>query len=299
MKIVLTGSLGHIGHPLAKTLTEKGHDVTVISSKSDKQEAIEALGAKAAIGSLEDVDFLTKTFSGSDAVYVMVPPPPTTYFDHDLNLPDYVHNIGNCYAKAIEQSGVKRVVHLSSIGAHLEKRSGIILEHRQVEQILGKVPGINITFMRPTAFHYNLLAFIPLIKNTGMISSNYGGADQVVWVAPADIATAIADEIITPLTGKKVRYVGSDELTCNEVASILGAAIGKPDLKWITISDEDMQARMESIGMNPKIAAGLIEMQSRMHNGDFFEDYYKNPPVALGQTKMTEFAKSFAAAFNQ
>lgn len=299
MKIILTGSLGHIGQPLTKELVEKGHDVTVISSKPDKQGAIEALGAKAAIGSLEDVAFLTKTFTGSDAVYVMVPPPPTSYFDHSIDLSAYVHNIGHCYAQAIEQSGVKRVVHLSSIGAHLEKGSGIILEHRQVEQMLGKVPGINITFMRPTAFHYNLLAYIPLIKNTGMMSSNYGGTDKIVWVAPADIATALADEILMPLSGQKVRYVGSDVLTCNEVASILGSAIGKPDLKWITISNADMQSRFETIGMNPKIAAGLVEMQSRMHSGDFFEDYYKNPPTALGKTKMTAFAQHFAASFNQ
>lgn len=299
MKIVVTGSLGHIGQPLMKELVEKGHEVTVISSKADKQSAIEALGAKAAIGSLQDVAFLTKTFSNADAVYVMVPPPPTSYFDLSLDLSAYVHNIAHCYAKAIVQSGVKRIVHLSSIGAHLEKGSGIILEHRQVEQILGKIKGIDITFMRPTAFQYNLLAFIPLIKNTGMISSNYGEADKVVWVAPADIANAIADEITTPRTGQKVRYVGSDELTCNEVASILGDAIGKPDLKWITISNADMQSRFETLGMNPKIAAGLVEMQACMHRGDFFQDYYRNKPSALGKTKMTEFAKSFAIAYHQ
>jgi len=38
-------------------------------------------------------------------------------------------------------------------------------------------------------------------------------------------------EIITPLSGRKVRYVASDELTCTEVAAILGAAIGKPDFE--------------------------------------------------------------------
>jgi len=27
-------------------------------------------------------------------------------------------------------------------------------------------------------------------------------------------------------------------MTCNDAAAILGAEIGKPDLKWITISDE-------------------------------------------------------------
>ena len=58
MKIIVTGSLGNIGKPLTQELVQKGHQVTVISSNADKKEAIEKLGATAAIGSLEDVDFI-------------------------------------------------------------------------------------------------------------------------------------------------------------------------------------------------------------------------------------------------
>jgi uncharacterized protein YbjT (DUF2867 family) len=61
MKVIVTGSLGNISKPLAKELVGKGHTVTVISSKPEKQKDIEALGAAAAIGSLEDVDFLVST----------------------------------------------------------------------------------------------------------------------------------------------------------------------------------------------------------------------------------------------
>jgi len=74
MKIILTGSLGHIGKPLAQQLINAGHQVTVISSKVGKQTEIEALGATAAIGLLEDQDFLAAVFTGADAVYTMVPP---------------------------------------------------------------------------------------------------------------------------------------------------------------------------------------------------------------------------------
>lgn len=299
MKIIITGSLGHISKPLTEELVQKGHAVTVISSNPEKQKDIEALGATAAIGSLEDTEFLTATFTGADAVYTMVPPPQTSYFDHSIDLKAYVHRIGNNYAQAILQSGVTRVVHLSSIGAHLSEGTGLILEHRDVEGIINALPNnIAVTFMRPTSFHYNLYSFIPVIKNIGMIASNYGADDMVVWVAPADIATAIADEITTPLTGRKVRYVASDELTCNQVAGILGTAIGKPDLKWIVISNEQMQGNLEAVGMNPKIAAGLVEMQDCIHDGAFFEDYYLNRPAVMGKVKLTDFAKEFAAAFN-
>ncbi|MCJ8152648.1 NAD-binding protein [Chryseobacterium sp. SSA4.19] len=62
MKIALTGSLGNIGKPLTRLLAERGHQVTVISSKEERISEIESLGAVAAIGSIQDVEFLTETF---------------------------------------------------------------------------------------------------------------------------------------------------------------------------------------------------------------------------------------------
>jgi len=64
MKVIVTGSLGHISRPLTEELVQKGHTVTVVSSKAERQKDIEALGAIAAIGSMEDADFLYCDFQG-------------------------------------------------------------------------------------------------------------------------------------------------------------------------------------------------------------------------------------------
>jgi uncharacterized protein YbjT (DUF2867 family) len=180
----------------------------------------------------------------------------------------------------------------------MEKGSGLLLLHREVELTLNKLSNVAITFMRPTAIYYNLYGFVQMIKQTGCIAANYGAEDKLTWVSPIDIATAVAEEIVKPLTGRKIIYVASDELTGNEVARILGAAIGKPDLKWIIISNEQMQNGLEAAGMNPRIAAGLVEMYDSFHKGLLAEDYYRNRPV-LGKVKMTDFAKEFAAVYNQ
>lgn len=295
MKIIVTGSLGNIGKPLTEALVQKGHEVTVISSNPERQKDIEALGAIAAIGSVEDIGFLEVTFSGADAVYTMIP--PHDFFDQSHDLMVRYLRIGNNFLQAIRQSGVKRVVHLSSVGAHLDQGAGIVLGHHAVEVILNQLIDVSITFMRPTAFYTNLYTFSAGIKATGKITSNYGADDKVPWVSPKDIAAAIAEELVTPFVGHKVRYVASEELTCNEVAGILGAAIGKPELKWILIPGEQLKTGMESFGMNTQIAAGLVEMQSAMHSGVFFEDYYRNRPT-LGNVKMTDFAKEFAETYN-
>ncbi len=297
MKIIVTGSLGHISKPLTEELVQKGHQVTVISSKAEKQKDIEELGAIAAIGSLEDADFLTGTFTGADAVYSMVP--PANYWDQNLDLLAYYHRLGNNYAQAIRQTGVRRVVNLSTIGGHLEKDNGILLGAHDVEEILNKLPSdVAITHMRPTSFFYNLYAYTDSIKNQNVIAANYGADDVVPWVSPVDIAAAIAEEITTPTAGRRVRYVASDERTCTDTASVLGAAIGKPDLKWIIVTDEEMQNGLETIGMNPKIAAGLVEMYAGFHSGLLSEDYNRHKPT-LGNVKLEDFANEFAAAFNQ
>jgi uncharacterized protein YbjT (DUF2867 family) len=295
MKIIVTGSLGHISQPLTQELVQKGHEVTVISSNAEKQAAIEALGATAAIGSIEDVNFLIDTFTGADAAYCMIP--PKNYSDHNLDLIAHAHSMGNNYAQAIRQSGVKQVVNLSSIGAHLDKGSGLLVAYHYIEGILGNLPGVSITFMRPTAFYYNLYGYVPMIKSEGVIAANYGADDKIAWVSPIDIAAAIAEELETPLVGNKVRYVASEELTGNQTASILGAAIGKPDLKWVLISSEQMQSGLEAAGMNPDIAAGLAEMYASLHSGVLSADYDRNKPAVMGKVKLTDFAREFAAAF--
>lgn len=291
MKIIVTGSLGNISKPLTKELVQKGQSVTVISRKPEKQKDIEALGAKAAIGYIEDVKFLSTTFTGADAVYCMEKP-------NNLDL-TYAEKLANNYVQAIQQSGVKRVVNLSSIGAHTDKSNGIHAVYYNVESIFNKLPpDVAITFVRPVGFYNNLLGFINTIKTQGVIASNYGGDDKMPWVSPIDIAAAIAEEITTPFLGRKVRYVASEELTCNEIASILGTAIGKPDLKWIVIHDEQLLNSMVASGMNPRIAGGLVEMNASSHSGKLYEDYYLNRP-ALGKVKMKDFAKEFAILYNQ
>lgn len=325
MKIVITGSLGHISKPLAQELLQKGHSVTVISSNPTKQKDIEALRAKAAIGSIEDVAFLTNTFTGADVVYCMLPP---FKFMEDPNLDARAeaYRLATNYTQAIRQAGVKRVVHLSSIGAHLEKGNGVLAFHFIAEKVFRELPSdVAITHMRPVSFYYNLYDFMDTIKGKGFLDSfvgkiltikyyglmgfmqgkkglmmsNYGAGDNTLWVSPIDIASAIAEEITTPMVGRKVRYVASEELTCQDVAGILGTAVGKPYLKWEIISDKQMLGGLKQFKVPLGLAKDITEMNASMHSGILYEDYYKNKPEKLGKVKLKEFAKEFAVKYSE
>ena len=298
MKIALTGSLGRIGKPLAQKLIEEGHTVTVISSSPIRSKEIEALGAAPAIGTLQDTGFLASAFESADVVYTMAP--PANYFDHDLNLLGYFQKLGSSFAEAIKRSEVKRVINLSSIGAHLEKGNGILEGTYHVETSLNSLPeDVAIAHIRPTEIYYNLFQFIDLIKNREIIGSNLDEHDVNVWVSPQDIAAAVVDEISTLSSGRNVRYVASEELTYQEVAAILGSAIGKPDLKWVMITDDQLFKSLESAGMQPAIAEGMVEMYAAIRSGLLYEDYNLHKPKTLGQVKMNDFAKEFAAVYHQ
>jgi len=300
MNITLSGSLGNISKPLAIELVQKGHDVTVISHSPDRQKDIEAIGAKAAIGSMEDVAFLTSAFTGADIVYVMETLGRAAFMDPNVDMIAAVSKIGDNYRQAIPLSGVKRVVHLSSVGAHTDKGNGPLAAHFNVESILNQLPKeVSIKFMRPVGFYYTILAFIPTIKAQNAIISNYGGDEKKPWVSPLDIAAVIAEEMEKPFNGRTIRYITSDEASPNELAKILGDAIGKPDLKWLVISDEQMLNGMISSGMNPKLAKGFVELNASVRDGVIvYDDYNLNKPE-LGKVKLKDYAKEFAAVYNQ
>jgi uncharacterized protein YbjT (DUF2867 family) len=299
MNIVLTGSLGNIGRPLTQMLVQKGHSVTVISSNPERRKDIEALGATAIIGAMQDAGFLAVSFQGADIVYLMETMEAAgDMFDKTVDFIGDITKIGSNYKQAVEQSGVKQVIHLSSVGAHMEKGNGILAFHHNVENILRQLPGnISIKFIRPVGFFINLFSFIRNIKSKGVIISNYGGDQKEPWVSPLDIAAAVAEEMETPFNGKTVRYVASDEVAPNEIARALGEAIGQPDLKWTVVPDEQLLHTWIGIGMNEQVASGFVEMQASQGSGALYEDYYRHKPV-LGGVKLKDFAKEFAAAYH-
>ncbi len=74
--------------------------------------------------------------------------------------------------------------------------------------------------------------------------------------------------------------------------------ISKPDLKWILITDEQLLNGMKAAGMNPQIAAGLVEMNACSNSGKLYDNYFRNKPT-LGKIKLKDYAKEFAVVFNQ
>ena len=295
MKYIITGGAGHVSKPLTEKLLNAGHDVTVISRNAEHLKPLTNLGAKAAIGSVDDVAFLKTTFAGADAVYTMVPP---NYTANDMKAS--IAEVGKNYAAALKASKVKYVVNLSSVGAHLPDGVGPVSGLYRVEQSLNELKNINIKHLRPVYYYSNLLGNVDMVKNMNIIGGNFGGGDFKMLLADTnDVAEAAFEELSKlDFTGHSVRYVSSDERSTEDIAKVLGKSINKPELPWITFTDEQAFGGMTQMGFPENAAKNFTEMGHAMHDGSMFADYWKHRPAQLGKTKLEDFAKTFAAVYN-
>lgn len=295
MKYVITGGAGHISKPVTEKLLAAGHEVTVIGRNGDRLKEMKAKGAKIAVGSVEDVQFLANAFKGADAVYTMVPP---NFSATDWKA--WIGQIGENYSKAINTAGVKYVVNLSSVGAHVPDGVGPVSGLHRAEAALNQLKDVNIKHLRPSYFFDNLLANTGLAKNAGIIGSNFGGENfTMILVDTNDIAEAASEELLNlQFKGHTVRYIASDEINTNKIAQVLGNAIGKPELPWVVFSNDDALNGMLQAGLPEEIAKNYAEMGNAIHTGLMFEDYWKHHPGKLGKVKLEDFAKTFATVYN-
>ena len=293
MKITITGSLGNISKPLALHLIKAGHSVTVISSNPERKEAIEALGAHAAIGNIKDEHFLINAFNGADAVYTMIPP--------NLQSTDflkYATSIAEQYAHAIRKTGVKRIVNLSSIGADQDGGIGPIIGNRASESILNRIEGAAITHIRGSFFYTNFYGNIEMIRNLGILGSNYSGSSRLIMVHPEDIAVAVGEELQSNVNGIKIRYVASDDRNAQEAATQLGTAVGIPGLPWVEFPDDQLKDALLNAGFTGEMAGLFVEMGQAVRSGKLWTDYDAHHNQPTGKIKLENFAREFAAGYS-
>jgi uncharacterized protein YbjT (DUF2867 family) len=287
------GATGNIGSKLANILLDKGEKVRVVGRSSERLRPLVDQGAEAAVGDVSDSVFLTNTFKSADAVFALIPP---NYTADDFRA-EY-NAVGANIVKAIQESGVMHVLFLSSVGADLPEKTGVIKGLRDVEQRLNKLDGVNILHLRPTYFMENLLANIGMIKNMGMNGGDIEGDVKFAMIATKDIALVAADHLIKrDFSGKAVHeLLGERDVSMNEVTKIFGEKIGKPDLGYVQFSVEDAKKGMMHFGMSADVSDQMIELGQAINDGLIAVNQLRTAENTTG-TSIEEFADFFAQVY--
>jgi len=290
---VIMGATGNIGSKLANILLDKGEKIKVIGRSAERLKPFADRGAEAAVGDVSDVQFLTDAFQGADAVFALIPPDYTT---DDFR--GYYNDIGDNLVKSIRDSGVKHVVFMSSVGAHLPEKTGPIKGSYDVEQKLNKLDGINVLHLRPTYFMENLLGNIGIIKSMGTNGDALKGDVKFAMIATKDIAPVAAAHLIKKeFSGKSVHeLLGQRDVSMNEVTQIFGAKIGKPDLGYVQLSPEDAKKGMMDFGLSEDVSDQLVELSQGINAGLLAVTQPRTAENTT-DTSIEEFADLFARVY--
>ncbi len=262
--IAIMGASGHTGRTVAEILLKDGQKVRVIGRARDRLQPLIDRGADAAVGDAADAAFLTGAFRGTDSVYTLMPPDPTH--------PDYrayQTKVGETMAKAVRDSGVKHLVFLSSVGADQPSGTGPIAGLHEHEQRLKTIRGLNALFLRAGYFFENHLLSLGLVKHQGINGSALRGDLPIAMTASADISREAARALRSrDFAGATVQeLLGPRDFTLKETTSILGKAIGRPDLAYVQFPYEAAFDGMVSVGLSKSMASLYVEMSRGFNEG--------------------------------
>jgi uncharacterized protein YbjT (DUF2867 family) len=289
---VITGATGKVGGGIAERLLAEGKQVKAIARNRGKSAALEKAGAEIALGDMKDAVFLAKSFVGAEAVFLMVPP--------DLATPDvqaHYDAYGAAAAKAVAESGVRYVVHLSSFGAHLAKGNGPIAGLHRQEERLNALSGVNVLHLRAGYFMENFYAGIGMIKGMGIYGSPMLPDLKFPQIATKDISAHAALRLVKKdFAGHVVQeLLGSRDLSMKEATAAIGKAIGKPELPYVQFPYEDALKAMVGMGLSQSIAESFVEMNKGFNEGALGKA--NRNPATTTPTTIEEFAQEFARAY--
>ncbi len=261
---VVLGASGNTGHVVANNLLAAGQKVRVVGRNSAHLQPLAAQGAETFIADVTDAAALAKAFQQADAAYVMIP--PNTASTDPLG---YSGRVSDAIAAAVQNAGTKNVVALSSIGADKASGTGPVLGLHNLEQKLNQISSANVLHLRAGYFMENTLPQAGAIRQAGNVVTPLRPDLRLSLIATRDIGAAATQALLHPTVhGKQTReLLGQRDLTYTEVAAIIGKAIGKPNLKYVQLPDDQFRAVLVQMGMSDQFSRLLLEMIGALNSG--------------------------------
>ena len=288
MRIAITGPTGHIGNKIVQILQDMGgNELVLLARNPDKLTTERARGATVIQGDLEDSNFVKRATHNVDSLFWMIPPKPD-----ETAFRGYVRKLSENAAYAIRSNKIKRVVFLSSIGAHLGEGCGPVSGLHDAEHILRQAAW-NITILRPAYFMENFLMSLESISELGALYLPISGSTSFPMIATKDIAE-VAAKALSEINWAGLRIMslhGPRDYTFEEAARIIGEKIGR-EVRFIQVSPDQTEAFLISKGVSGHMADLYLQMYHAIDTG-YMKDEVPRGPQTTTPTTLEEFAGEF------
>ncbi len=290
---VVLGASGNTGHVVAQNLLARGQKVRVVGRNAAHLQPLVAQGAEPFIADVTDASALTKALHGADSAYVMIPPNPSS-----KDPAGYQNRVSDAIAAAVQDAGVKNVVALSSMGADKAGGTGPVVGLHNLEQKLNQIKNANVLHLRAGYFMENTLPQVGAIRQMGFSVGPIRPDLKLPMIATRDIGNAAGDALLQPMQGKQTRELqGQRDLSYIEVAPIIGRAIGKPDLKYMQLPDDQVRGAMVQMGMSDQFARQILELAAALNSGHMRTLETRSARNTTPTTFETFVAEAFVPAY--
>jgi uncharacterized protein YbjT (DUF2867 family) len=291
---IVIGATGHTGGVVAEKLLAKREKVRVVGRDERKLERFKQKGAEALVGDVTDAAAMARAFAGAEAAYVMVPPNISS-----PNVRAYQERVNEALAAALEKNGVKYAVALSSIGADKSDKTGPVLGLHTLEQKLEAIAGLNVLLLRAGYFMENILPQAGVIQSFGNMAGPVLPDLALAMIATRDIGAFAAEALARrDFQGKQRReLLGARDVSYAQVAKVVGAAIGKPDLTYQQVPAAQLKPALTQMGMSPNMADLLLEMSDALNSGHMRALEPRSPQNTTPTTIETFVAEVYVPAY--
>ena len=291
---VVIGATGNTGKIVTKTLLAQSKKVRAIGRNA---EHLKSLGAESFVGNITDTESMKQAFAGCEAAYLIIAP--------DLANPDfpaYQKKATEALAAAVESSRMKYAVLLSSVGADKPSGTGPIAGLHAFEERLKRISDLNALFLRAGYFMENILPQVGAIKQMNAVAGPLKAELKAPMIATRDIGQYAADALSAlSFRGHQTQeLLGQREVSYAEVTTVIGKAIGKPDLQYRQMASEEFAALFMQMGASKSMANGLMEMADAMNANQIRplepRSTSNSTPTSIEQFVTDTFAPAYRAA---
>lgn len=281
MSYLITGATGDVGSKVVEYLLRRGERPRVFVRNETKARSRFGDRVDIFVGDLADPASLRPALEGVDALFL-------------VNTGPQIPALDEAAAKVAKAAGVKHLVKLSSMD--VQQGLAIGAWHERGEEAV-RASGVPFTFVQPTGFMSNLLAWAPSIKAEGVVRASTGDGRRA-FIHSDDIAAVTSRALTTrEYVGESLPITGPEALNYAEVTAKLAAAIGR-QLRFQPISDEEARQRYAATGASSPETEAHVSLWRAIREGrlanitDNTERILGRKPIAMDQWA-TENATEF------